>query len=141
MRDLLKHTWPQHPDYRDLQKALGILRQSVTLVNEARRKDSTKKKVAQFQDRFRNPGELEKILGEGNFITEGAAKFYDEQNRSTKAYLVLFDDQLVFAKRFSDLKKDGKLNYKKTFRFADAKSFYLSQIPAAVEPFDEQLGM
>jgi len=140
LRDLLKHTWNEHPDKADLQKSLAIIRQSIMLVNESKRQDSTKKKVARFNERFKNPGELEKILGQGNFITESAVRSYDEQGRLTKAYLVLFDDQLVFAKRFTDMKKEGKLNYKKTFRFADARSLYLNLIPAPVESFDEQLG-
>jgi len=142
LRDLLKHTWPEHPDYKNLQKSLDIIRFSVMQINESKRQDSTKKKVAQFQDKFKNPGQLEHVLLKGNFISEGVAKFYDEKDRVVKAYLVLFDEQLVFAKRFSDLKKEeGKLQYRKTLRFGDAKSIYLSQVPTPVEAFDEQLGM
>jgi len=56
---LLKHTWAEHPDKKNLQEALDEIRKCAMSLNETKKKHSTKKKVAEFQDKFKKPDELE----------------------------------------------------------------------------------
>jgi len=84
-------------------------------------------------------------LGEGNFIAEGPVRYYDpalSQSKGVKSYLILFEDQLVIAKRSTDLIKSpsqGKLkfNQRKTAKYSDAKTVELKSITSTVEALDE----
>jgi len=137
LKDLLRHTWLEHPDKQTLQSALDSIRLSIVDLNESKKKDSTKKKVAQYQDKFRQPGELESLLGEGNFLCEATAKSYDESGKSSKVYLALFEDQLLVSKRSNDLIKDGILGYRKSQRYFDARGIFLAQMEQPAEAWDE----
>jgi len=139
LKDLLKHTWLEHPDKQNLQIALDSIRKSIIKVNESKRQDSTKKKLAKFHEKFKQPSELESVLGQGNFVAEGAGKVI-EDGKFSKAYFVLFEDQLVIAKRTTDRVKETKMHYRKTYRFSGAKSYPLEMITNPVEAIAEPQG-
>jgi len=137
LKDLLRHTWLNHPDKQNLQTALDSIREEILDVNESKKKDSTKRKLAEFQDKFRQPGELDALLGEGHFLCEASAKAFDEAGKVSKVFLVLFEDQLLISKRSKELIKDGKLNLRKTQRYFDAKAIFLAHLDQAAEPLDD----
>ena len=50
LRELLKYTLPEHPDYHPLQDALEAMKHIATLINERKRKMESLEKLAQWQD-------------------------------------------------------------------------------------------
>ncbi len=45
VKDLLKHTWTEHPDQKNLGRILDSLREKIVSLNEAKRKSNTKRKL------------------------------------------------------------------------------------------------
>lgn len=130
LKDLLRHTWLEHPDKQNLQLALDSIRAEIVDLNESKKQDSTRKKLAELQNKYREPSELDSLFGGGHFLCEASAKSYDESGKLSKVFMVLFEDQLLISKRSKDL-------YKKTQRYSDAKAIMLGTLEQPVEPLDD----
>ena len=50
LKELLKYTRPEHPDYAPLQRALDSMRQIAVLINERKRKMESIEKLAEWQE-------------------------------------------------------------------------------------------
>lgn len=50
LRELLKYTGPEHPDYQSLQEALEAMKHIASLINERKRKMESLEKLADWQD-------------------------------------------------------------------------------------------
>jgi hypothetical protein len=46
---MVKHTWQTHPDYSNLKKALGLVKQTARYVNERKREAESQSKVVEIQ--------------------------------------------------------------------------------------------
>jgi len=136
LRDLLKHTWKEHPDRKNLQEAFDGIRKSISKINESKRVDSTKKRLEKFQLQLKDPASLEAVLVEGNYVTEGPVLSIEE-GKPIKSYLFLFEDQLVLARRSTDRIKEGKLNYRKTYRFYGTKFIPLLSLARNAESLED----
>src|SRR6218665_578974 len=49
LKELIKYTWPSHPDYASLQVALETMKEIASLINERKRKMESLEKLAHWQ--------------------------------------------------------------------------------------------
>lgn len=49
LKELVKYTWPNHPDHRSLREALDAMKGIATLINERKRKMESLEKLTHWQ--------------------------------------------------------------------------------------------
>jgi len=59
LKDLLKKTWNDHPDFYDLQQALTRMQKAVSYLNDAKKKDEGIKRAKSLVQKFREPAQVE----------------------------------------------------------------------------------
>jgi Rho guanine nucleotide exchange factor 4 len=58
LKDLAKHTWPEHVDYENLQKALNAMENVAEYINERAKESDGINKMAELEKRFTNKKEV-----------------------------------------------------------------------------------
>eukprot|EP01130_Rhizamoeba_saxonica_P016624 TRINITY_DN7718_c0_g1_i1.p1 TRINITY_DN7718_c0_g1~~TRINITY_DN7718_c0_g1_i1.p1 ORF type:complete len:1017 (-),score=221.20 TRINITY_DN7718_c0_g1_i1:77-3127(-) len=99
LRDLIKNTDEDHPDYSNLQKSSEMMTDTVEFMNEEVRKAENNRKVEKMAE---NGIRLENVIKDGRWmVREGAVK-----SKKKRAYhIFLFNDCFVHAKK-ETLKND-----------------------------------
>ena len=99
LADLLKNTFPEHPDHRDVQQALVKMKQVGDFINESKRDSENNAKQVEVANCMvgKVPGG---IFGPSRrFIREGPIRILDKKNQELQSrYLHLFNDMLLISK-------------------------------------------
>mmetsp|Transcript_8088 Transcript_8088/g.34037 ORF Transcript_8088/g.34037 Transcript_8088/m.34037 type:complete len:491 (-) Transcript_8088:82-1554(-) len=107
LKDILKHTWVDHPDYEDLQQAVGIINGIATFVNERKREEENFSKMADVQRRMVGKKTPDLVQPHRKWMKEGELLELEQGGKEVERYLFLFTDMLLCANQ------KGQVNFKK----------------------------
>lgn len=136
IKDLHKRTWNEHPDYAGLTHAIGELQRVTKQLNEAKRRDENRRKMAVLKNRFANLSGLAEVFADDvACVYEGPVESRIGDGASVKSYLLLFTDSLILSKRTTERNLDAKNRaFSKTYRFSDATVLPLAEAAASLAP-------
>ena len=96
LQDLLNNTVKEHPDYENINGALGRVKDFANYINVSKRQTENLEKLRAIQERLAS--DAEDIVKEGRkFVREGAAEVKDKK-KSIKGQLYLLSDLLLITK-------------------------------------------
>ncbi|XP_064639717.1 uncharacterized protein LOC135495173 [Lineus longissimus] len=112
LAELLKHTRPEHPDYKKVNEALEAMKGIASLINERKRRMESMEKIAFWQTTVEGWQDADLLDLSSELIHTGELHKYSLNTNGWMKDRVffLFDHQLVYCKR-DLLKRDG-LTYK-----------------------------
>jgi len=104
LRDIAKHTWPEHPDYKELNQAVTEVEQIASWLNE-------KKKEAEFSSKlFEIVSVITKAPSSLNLLEPTRKFFRESQMPDHKTTVFLFNDMILTAEVKKKSKK-GSVKY------------------------------
>ncbi|GAM26345.1 hypothetical protein SAMD00019534_095200 [Acytostelium subglobosum LB1] len=109
LADLVKNTWPDHPDYQDLTESLKRMQDVAMSINEKKREAENIQKVSEIQSNF--VGKFENLAEpHRRFVHEGPLCVVAASGKESQRIFYLFNDVLVGAKSTTSglLRKDGR---------------------------------
>ena len=93
LNDLLKNTWSDHPDIKNLEKANDEIQKIATFLNEKKREAENMSKVTQIQEIINRTNEKFNLISAGRvFLFEGDAI---DRNKKKDISLYLFNNLIV----------------------------------------------
>lgn len=95
LKDLLKHTWPDHPDYGNLTKALGLITDTANYVNQKKMEAENIQKCMAIQATLSGKNLESLIDPHRRFVREGALKEVNDKGKLKQKWYILFNDILV----------------------------------------------
>ncbi|ELT97753.1 hypothetical protein CAPTEDRAFT_180035 [Capitella teleta] len=99
LKELLKHTRPEHPDYEPLKEALDTMKQIALLINERKRKMESLEKLAEWQDTVENWQGEDLIDISSELIFSGEMTKVNRNGGNQERIYFLFDNQLVYCRK------------------------------------------
>eukprot|EP00160_Parvularia_atlantis_P008520 Unigene1778_Nuclearia_a/m.5517 Unigene1778_Nuclearia_a/g.5517 ORF Unigene1778_Nuclearia_a/g.5517 Unigene1778_Nuclearia_a/m.5517 type:complete len:358 (-) Unigene1778_Nuclearia_a:5-1078(-) len=151
LKDLVKNTWPEHPDRLDLSEALTRMQKTVSYLNDAKRMDENIKRTKSLLQKFREPAQVQEILNSPDVVCiyEGPVASVSgsragtgpDPSNSQKSWLLLFSDQLIVTQRNNSRKKvvQGKgAAYVNTVRFNNPVSITIADLQEDAAPFEDK---
>lgn len=99
LKELLKYTHLEHPDYTSLQRALEMMKKTAMLINERKRKMESLEKLAQWQKTvayWQGPSLLD---NSSELIYSGETSKVSTNGSQRLRIIFLFDHQLIFCKK------------------------------------------
>lgn len=96
IKEIIKNTDPQHPDYENLQKALLKIETVVTIVNEGARKAESVHKMLEIQGKLTSKMPI--IAPSRLLVRNGPADLITASNEKKKREIYLFNDLLLLVK-------------------------------------------
>jgi len=108
LRELVKHTLKDHPDYEPLQKAYENMGKVVDYVNETKRNEEKNQRSIAIAQKF----QITELFSQGRSLyKEGKVYEWEEKGGKVERYLFLFDDLIIMMKPNT---KEEKSSHRKT---------------------------
>jgi len=129
IQDLLKHTNPEHPDYRNLEEALAVMNKTGSFINESKREAENASKLAEINQSLKgkHPG----FQKSGRyFIHEMAVSFTPEGEKNQLHGMVYIWTDLVL---LTHAVNRGQSQYDAAIDLAQSSSTKSKEIGTAVE--------
>jgi len=105
LKDLLKHTWPDHPDFENLNKALNMIVETANFVNQKKMEAENIQKCMAIQATLYGKN-IESLLDpHRRFVREGALKEVGKEKRIKQKWLILFNNILVYCEMSKTMSK------------------------------------
>lgn len=122
LKDLLKHTDEEHPDYENLRKAQVKIEAVVEYVNERKRLAENLQKILDVQKQIDSSGEdLLLVAPSRRFVREGNHTVIENGSKKERKAFV-FNDVIVLTKpKRNRMGKDQKDHFKAKFFLNDVK--------------------
>jgi len=122
LKDLLKHTAPDHPDYENLKNAQVKIEAVVEYVNERKRLAENLQKILDVQEQIDSSGEeLLLVAPSRRFVREGHHTVIENGSKKERKAFV-FNDVIVLTKpKKNRMGKDQKDHFKAKFFLNDVK--------------------
>lgn len=95
LKDLLKHTWEDHPDHVNLTKALGLITDTANYVNQKKMEAENIQKCMAIQATLSGKGLESLIDPHRRFVREGSLKEVNDKGKLKQKWYILFNDILV----------------------------------------------
>ncbi|KAL6076105.1 putative mitochondrial DNA polymerase I protein C [Balamuthia mandrillaris] len=119
LTDLAKHTWEEHPDYKNLILALEKITETATYVNQKQNEALNVQKVLSIQSTLTGK-RLESLVDpQRRFVREGSLIELNDKGKSGKQrWFILFNDIIVRCKMSASmLRKSMKKGLAPTFEY------------------------
>eukprot|EP01114_Cavostelium_apophysatum_P014970 TRINITY_DN3996_c0_g1_i1.p1 TRINITY_DN3996_c0_g1~~TRINITY_DN3996_c0_g1_i1.p1 ORF type:complete len:701 (-),score=169.13 TRINITY_DN3996_c0_g1_i1:41-2143(-) len=115
LSELLKYTWKDHKDYKNLELSQARMKEVATYVNDKKREFENIAKVRQVQEEFDESLDANLVDPSRKFIRRDVVAQWTGSNDSDKKInelvLILFNDLLVVA-----IPREYKLKFKESFK-------------------------
>eukprot|EP01096_Ripella_sp_DP13-Kostka_P000665 TRINITY_DN10745_c1_g1_i2.p1 TRINITY_DN10745_c1_g1~~TRINITY_DN10745_c1_g1_i2.p1 ORF type:complete len:780 (+),score=342.50 TRINITY_DN10745_c1_g1_i2:161-2500(+) len=121
LRDLIKDTPEDHPDYNALNLAFEKIEKVVEYVNERKRQAETLQKTFQIQDQIEGGDKLNLVEPSRRFVRDGLFNIY-VRNVKKEWKIYLFTDLVVITKpKKNIIGQDARDHYKSTVSLGNAR--------------------
>lgn len=107
LAELLKYTKTGHPDYQQLQAALGSMKSIAMMINERKRKLESIEKLEQWQASVQDWEGAELLERSSELIHQGDLTKINSSGWSQERSFFLFDHQLIYCKKLDSLWRYG----------------------------------
>ena len=97
LKDLLRNTTAEHPDYTNIQQALGKIEEVVTYVNERKRLAENLQKILDVQESILSDEDLNLVEPSRRFCREGAVNLI-LKGKPHERKIYLFNDLILFTR-------------------------------------------
>jgi len=97
LRELVKHTREDHPDYNSLVNTIDTMSQLVTLVNQSARESENLQKILEIEGSLTHANHLKLIIPGRKFVREGKLTKISGSHVQERQFF-LFNDILIYAK-------------------------------------------
>eukprot|EP01114_Cavostelium_apophysatum_P022237 TRINITY_DN7982_c0_g1_i1.p1 TRINITY_DN7982_c0_g1~~TRINITY_DN7982_c0_g1_i1.p1 ORF type:complete len:872 (-),score=270.52 TRINITY_DN7982_c0_g1_i1:25-2640(-) len=97
LRELLKHTPPEHPDYEPISKSMSSIESIVTQINETKRIKDNTFKLGEIAEQLEDSQDL-KIVDPNRWLLKEGEMFLIKKNKIAKGYSFLFNDVFLHTK-------------------------------------------
>ncbi|KAF2074349.1 hypothetical protein CYY_004325 [Polysphondylium violaceum] len=117
LQDLVKNTWSDHLDYKNLTESLKKMQEVATYVNEKKREAENIAKVTEIQNNF--IGKFDNLAEpHRRFVFEGNLSVINPNGKESQRVIFLFNDVLIGTKPITSglVKKKVSLKVKESIR-------------------------
>eukprot|EP01105_Mastigella_eilhardi_P000020 TRINITY_DN1003_c0_g2_i1.p1 TRINITY_DN1003_c0_g2~~TRINITY_DN1003_c0_g2_i1.p1 ORF type:complete len:1350 (+),score=306.79 TRINITY_DN1003_c0_g2_i1:364-4050(+) len=95
LEDLLKHTFPEHPDHKYLEEALGTIKTVAREINEEIKAQEARQKMLELQQRVGHMPGIKLVVPHRHFVREGIL-YKVCRKYNLKRQVFLFNDLLIY---------------------------------------------
>eukprot|EP01119_Soliformovum_irregulare_P020718 TRINITY_DN6765_c0_g1_i1.p1 TRINITY_DN6765_c0_g1~~TRINITY_DN6765_c0_g1_i1.p1 ORF type:complete len:1125 (-),score=348.96 TRINITY_DN6765_c0_g1_i1:27-3344(-) len=101
LQDLVKHTWKDHQDFRDLTVALQSINQVSNYINEKKRESESQTKIVELQKKFQ--GKFDNLVDPSRRFVRQDELTLVHGTKAKERDIFLFNDKLLVTKEVGNL--------------------------------------
>jgi len=122
LKDLLRHTWDEHPDHQAISDAFQAISTLTAFVNERKREAENSTRIADVQRRIKKGSTMDRIIEpHRKWLKQGELEL-KTKNKSIKRAVILFSDMVMCATQKSVLAITKGLHH--TVRYDTVDVYY-----------------
>eukprot|EP00698_Gefionella_okellyi_P003915 TRINITY_DN1362_c0_g1_i3.p1 TRINITY_DN1362_c0_g1~~TRINITY_DN1362_c0_g1_i3.p1 ORF type:complete len:481 (+),score=89.60 TRINITY_DN1362_c0_g1_i3:364-1806(+) len=133
LETLCRNTWPTHCDYKDLRKALALVKQVASTVEKQCTEADSIAAVVTIQSSLKDvPPEVQLVAPHRRFVREGTFQTVNELGKIRHTvHCFLFNDCLIYAQPLPDLFGRPQYRYLNQFVSGECEAFQPLDVPIA----------